>query len=57
VGGVIFSRSLLGISTGIVGTDPVKEIDICMHLAGPGCVEYYRLGITVKFVAKYRSAG
>jgi len=45
------------ISTGIVGADPVKEIDICVHLAVPGCIECYRLGFTVKFVAKFRSGG
>jgi hypothetical protein len=44
-------------SAGIVGADSVKEIDICVHLAGCGCNECYRLGFAVKFVAKYERAG
>jgi hypothetical protein len=53
VGGAIFSPSLLGISSGIVGADPAKEIDMRVHLAGRGCIECRRLGFAVKFVTKY----
>lgn len=53
VGGLIFPINLLGISTGVVGVDPGKEIDICVHLAGPDCVQCYRLRFTVKFVVIY----
>jgi hypothetical protein len=45
------------LSSGIVGADPAKEIDICVHLTGCGCSDCYRLGFAAKFVTKYGRAG
>ena len=37
---MIFLTKFTGISSDIVVADPAKEIDICVHLAGPDCIEF-----------------